>query len=303
MKRIYTLVITILITIIITTTATAEYAMKITKNTKVYENMSTSSKSIKVKKNMSVTLIEQKGKWGKIRNEKNKCVRYIMMKYLQAKSGIQMWANTDCKITKSKGKGKTIKSLQKGDNIKMWITDGNFAYVQTTNGKKGYIQQKNLSYTKINKTENDTTEEDPQSVMPPTDTESEDKISKLLKYANSFLGTPYKQNGHGPTSFDCSNFVAYCYKYINVSLSGALQTQAYTTKNMIKLQSINDCRPGDIMYFNSNEENNKLVDHASLYLGNNKIIHASFTAGKVIISDLTAFYRRTFLWALRPTNL
>ena len=285
--------ITILCIMLITTTTYAETQMIITKNTKVYESMTTSARYNKVKKNMMVYLIRQQGAWGQIKNPKNNCIRYIQMKYLKYKNGLQVWAKLDTKILKSKNnKAKSIYNLTKGEKLTMLATDGTWASVTAPNGKNGYTKQENISQSKIDQS---TPEDIPES----TNT----KTQQLVNYAKQFIGTPYKQNAKGPNAFDCSNFVAYCFKHFKISLSGALQSLAKTTKNMQKITNLSNCQAGDIMFFNSNEANDKLIDHAAINIGNNQIIHASYTANQVIISGITSFYQRTFVYALRSTKL
>ena len=48
------------------------------------------------------------------------------------------------------------------------------------------------------------------------------------------------------------------------------------------------------------EDGKSAINHAALYIGNYEFIHASSSAGKVIISTLKKdFYRRTFWWGYR----
>lgn len=127
------------------------------------------------------------------------------------------------------------------------------------------------------------------------------KADKVIKQAKSLLGKPYKQNGKGPNSFDCSNFVAYCFKKVGISLSGSLKKLCKTSK-AVRIDKLQDCQPGDILFF-SNEAGETKVTHCSIYINKNQIIHASATAKKVILSEITDYYKRTFLYALRPKGL
>ena len=62
-----------------------------------------------------------------------------------------------------------------------------------------------------------------------------------------------------------------------------------------------DLRPGDLIFFDTNETDGKsAINHAALYIGNYEFIHASSSAGKVIVSSLKKdFYARTFWWGYR----
>jgi len=72
---------------------------------------------------------------------------------------------------------------------------------------------------------------------------------------------------------------------------------------MTRIYNLNECRAGDILLFDTDESNNRKIDHAAIHIGNNQMIHASYTAGKVIISNLTDYYHRTFVWALRSDKI
>lgn len=149
-----------------------------------------------------------------------------------------------------------------------------------SNGKIGYIKTKYIKIYNLGTTT---------------------KADKVIKQAKSLLGRPYKHNGKGPNSFDCSNFVAYCYKKVGISLSGSLKKLCKTSK-AIRIDKLQDCQPADILFF-STEAGETQVTHCSIYINSNQIIHASATAQKVIISNITDYYRRTFLYALRPKGL
>ena len=72
---------------------------------------------------------------------------------------------------------------------------------------------------------------------------------------------------------------------------------------MTRIYNLNECRAGDILFFDTNETNNKRLDHTAIHIGNNQMIHASYTAGKVIISSISDYYHRTFVWALRSDKI
>ena len=58
-----------------------------------------------------------------------------------------------------------------------------------------------------------------------------------------------------------------------------------------------DLKPGDLIFFDTSKERKGIVNHVGIYIGNNKFIHASSGAGKVVISSLDRpFYSQRFLW-------
>ena len=126
-----------------------------------------------------------------------------------------------------------------------------------------------------------------------------DKIEKVLQCARGKLGKPYKQGSFGSDRFDCVGFTYWCYKQVDVKLKDTTSKQAEDTRFM--QVSYDELAPGDLVYFHTDD--NPKVSHAALYLGDGEIIHASYTAGKVIISELVSsssdYYKRNFHCARR----
>jgi hypothetical protein len=126
-----------------------------------------------------------------------------------------------------------------------------------------------------------------------------DKIEKVLQCARNKLGKPYKQGCFGSDRFDCVGFTYWCYKQVDVKLKDTTSKQAEDTRFM--QVSYDELAPGDLVYFHTDD--NPKVSHAALYLGDGEIIHASYTAGKVIISQLVSsssdYYKRNFHCARR----
>ena len=124
-----------------------------------------------------------------------------------------------------------------------------------------------------------------------------EKIAYLLSIARSKLDKPYVYGSFGPNSFDCSGFAYWCFKQINIKLKDSAYKQGYdTTYQMV---SYSQLQPGDLVFFNTVDDSD-LSDHTGIYLGNGQFIHASSSAGKVIISKLNSgYYQRNFSWGRR----
>ena len=127
-----------------------------------------------------------------------------------------------------------------------------------------------------------------------------DKIEKLLECARSKLGKPYdSRHNFGPNSFDCIGFTYWCYKQVGVKLKDSTSKQVDDDRFMEV--SYDELAPGDLVYFHTDTSNK--ADHAAIYLGNGEIIHASYTAGEVIISQMVSsksdYYKRNFHCARR----
>ena len=126
-----------------------------------------------------------------------------------------------------------------------------------------------------------------------------EKIEKLLKCARSKLGKPYKSGHFGSDKFDCVGFTYWCYKQVGVKLKDSTSKQANDTRFMEV--AYDELAPGDLVYFHTDDDPD--VSHASIYLGEGEIIHASYSAGEVIISELVSsssdYYKRNFHCARR----
>ena len=105
----------------------------------------------------------------------------------------------------------------------------------------------------------------------------------VVNYASQFVGNPYVYGGSSLTNgTDCSGFVMSVYAQFGISLphsSSAMRSVGYGV-------STSDMQPGDIICYSG---------HVAIYMGNNKIVHASNSApyprGGIKISN-NARYRR-----------
>jgi len=126
-----------------------------------------------------------------------------------------------------------------------------------------------------------------------------DKIEDLIAYAMTFLGTPYKLGANGPDKFDCTGFTCYVFKHFGYSIPRSSYSQGYTDYG-IKITNKSDLKRGDLVFFDTVKDNDK-SDHAGIYLGDGKFIHAS--SGKsmsVVIGDInSSYYIPRFSWGRR----
>lgn len=117
----------------------------------------------------------------------------------------------------------------------------------------------------------------------------------LLFHAFSLIGTPYRWGGSSPeTGFDCSGLINYVFR------ETAGMTLPRTTAELSQLpRSASDqpLRPGDLVLFSTR---GKRVDHAGIYVGDGRFLHAPSSGGRVRIDDLQASYwQRSFNGARR----
>ncbi len=131
------------------------------------------------------------------------------------------------------------------------------------------------------------------------------KLEYVITIALTQKGKPYVygsgySNDPNPRGFDCSGFVYWCYLHIGIRLKDSAYKQGYDD-SLKKITDKDDLRRGDLLYFNTNHGDDDLSDHAALYLGDGKFIHASSSKG-VIVSDMSvsgSYYDRVFSWGRR----
>ncbi len=135
-----------------------------------------------------------------------------------------------------------------------------------------------------------------QDHLPENPTRAE-KIEYVIYVAQQQLGKPYVYGASGTSKYDCSGLTLYCYRKVGVSLPHSAQMQGYNSGT--KIEGLANMQRGDIVCMNTVSDSD-LSDHVGIYMGNNKMIHASSGAGEVIISDLSSgYYNRVFSWGRR----
>lgn len=140
--------------------------------------------------------------------------------------------------------------------------------------------------------------DEPETPAEPSD-EAEEIINELIAYAKTFLGTPYVYGANGPDSFDCTGYTCYVFKHFGYSLPRTAYNQGYNDYAP-KIENVSDLKPGDLVFFNTINDND-LSDHAGIYLGDNMFIHCnSGSSMQVVIQDITSsYYKPRFSWGRR----
>lgn len=115
----------------------------------------------------------------------------------------------------------------------------------------------------------------------------------IVDEASRWLGTPYKYGGNDRNGVDCSGLVLQVY---DTALSIKLPRVSREQKEFCSSTSVAALMPGDLLFFATGREKDR-VSHVGIFVGDNRMIHASASKG-VIVSDFTEdYYRRTFLGA------
>lgn len=120
---------------------------------------------------------------------------------------------------------------------------------------------------------------------------SPDQAHGIAIHALGLVGTPYRYGGNTPDSgFDCSGLIGYVYR--NQVGTPPPRTVAALSSWGYPLNSA-ELRAGDLVVFGTGRQPN----HAGIYVGEGRFVHAPSTGGTVRLDYLSAKH-----WAgQRPT--
>jgi cell wall-associated NlpC family hydrolase len=102
--------------------------------------------------------------------------------------------------------------------------------------------------------------------------------------AAKWIGTPYRLGGASRAGMDCSGLIVTMYRNVaRVELPRTAYEQSRTGTAIPQ----RELRPGDLLFFQTSKE--PRINHAGIYLGQNRFVHASKSQG-VVYSDLDETY-------------
>src|SRR5436190_14416120 len=112
--------------------------------------------------------------------------------------------------------------------------------------------------------------------------------SRLVGFAEHFVGTRYAWGGTSPSGFDCSGLVQFVYAHFGIPLPRTTYGQFGRGRRVGRW----GLRPGDLVFFEG-------VGHVGMYIGNGRFIHAPHTGTRVRIQTLAGWYGSEFVGARR----
>ncbi len=124
-----------------------------------------------------------------------------------------------------------------------------------------------------------------------------DQTTALKKTAYSFLGAHYQFGGTRRNSLDCSSFVQQVFRDMSVALPRTAREQ-FTVGDVVLPSNL---QKGDLVFFHTYA---RFPSHVGIYLGGNKMIHASSRDRRVVISSFnTPYYLSRFIGAKRIAQI
>ena len=265
--------------------------VRLNSSARVYQKISASSRSVKVPKNLKVTLKAYKNGWGMITYKGH--VGFIQLKYLDRCKPLKAYVKTSSAVYSGVGSGK-LGTAGQGAVVYVLGINGKYAHIQNKSGsRKGYIKASALSATKVN-AGGSSASAVPKSLR----AGGGSNVEKVIYVAQAMMGKPYSEKAKPPKSFDCARLTYYCYNAVKKgSLGGSSKSQGYDDR--YATISYGDLKRGDLVCFDTVSDSDK-CDHVGIYLGSGYFIHASSSAGQVILSSLkSGYYKRTFSWGKR----
>lgn len=110
---------------------------------------------------------------------------------------------------------------------------------------------------------------------------------QIVAYAKQFQGTPYRYAGNSLSSgIDCSAFTKQVFRpygYVLSRSSSAQGSNGYSIKE-------SDLQPGDLVFYGYSGN----VSHVALYVGDDKIIHATISRG-VLVTDMRGYLNKPLI--------
>jgi cell wall-associated NlpC family hydrolase len=127
---------------------------------------------------------------------------------------------------------------------------------------------------------------------------------RLIEYAETFLGTPYRYGANGPKRFDCTGYTRYVYGHFGYhNLSRSAKDQARDGRE-VDISDFHNLQKGDILAIGS-RRNPKVVGHAAIFVGldstgkDPRFIHASVHGVRYSSMLTESYYANRILGARR----
>lgn len=149
------------------------------------------------------------------------------------------------------------------------------------------------------KTTQEYEEENVPTYVPPMDADAITKAEFLISKASECLGVRYRSGGSDRRGFDCSGFVSYTFKYLEMDLPRSSWEMANVGIKIDRSQA----QKGDLIFFKTVRSGISHVGMITEVTENDiKFIHSSTNNGVIVSSVNEAYYSRRFVQINRILN-
>ena len=196
-------------------------------------------------------------------------------------------ASYDCKLAKY------VKDApgDKTDNMLAAYNAGSYAVIKY-GGVPPYSETKNYVST-IRKMEQSFASKKGGKVNP------SEQSAGAIYYAQEKLGTPYLWGGDGTAQdggkFDCSGLTKAAYKSVGIDLPRVANDQWNSGPHPKR----DDLLPGDLVFFGTDLDDPRSIDHVGIYVGGGHMIDAPYTGAKIRFDPIDS---PNYFGATRPTG-
>ncbi|MFC5406330.1 C40 family peptidase [Cohnella soli] len=118
----------------------------------------------------------------------------------------------------------------------------------------------------------------------------------IIAKGKQYIGVPYRwgTKSNNTSAFDCSSFTQFVYKQYGINLPRS----SYQQSKVGSFVPRNQLQPGDLIFSDTNRDGK--INHVSIYIGNNQLLHTYRVGIGVTISNFAgSTWDRTYVTARR----
>lgn len=128
--------------------------------------------------------------------------------------------------------------------------------------------------------------------------ERANKVTSIVNYSKTYLGTPYKYGGMAPSGMDCSGLLQLSFSRYGIELPRTTR-QMSKIGDKVKLKQVEE---GDLIFFRTSKRGAR-VNHVGLVVNKtNKtidFIHSSTSQGVMISSINNPYWKKNYVKSRR----
>ncbi|GAA2105273.1 transglycosylase TgdA [Streptomyces albiaxialis] len=125
-----------------------------------------------------------------------------------------------------------------------------------------------------------------------------EQAAGAISYAQEKLGTPYLWGGDGTAEdggkFDCSGLTKAAYEEVGIDLPRVANDQWNSGPHPKRSELL----PGDLVFFGTDLDDPRSIDHVGIYVGGGHMIDAPYTGAKIRFDPIDS---PNYFGATRPT--